>query len=623
MRLSGRPWGEVWALAEVATRDEAELGEARAVAEAWWAWSYEQYSRSKDTFGRRIVDELEAETLESSDIGTSEVRAQAEAEALAVALAGVWGWARSDARARGESVPSALADSSTIRRILTILNRSGLANLFWHHSPETTEEYSCITHFISPITRLPSELLHQIFLIVVENMSDPPLALMLVCKHWHAIVTGIWAAINLGTRTPIKAVTNTLERSQWLLDIVVDTESDRGYSIPSHGAFGAVFVAMEASSRWRSLIVKSCPAQADLPEDIVNRCLQWRYNTIMTRFTALRIDSACGTSPLLNTLLSILGTGTIASSALTTVEIKSPHAISFLAPAYPSMFHSVKVLTLDTPGIPNPVDLLPHLHQLESFNASHISLPVYDHGTDLPLVRTLRRLSLKAVSIQWMSGRTFHILEYCTIIFPLHRQVLHTFKAVLPNCKHLTFRGAPLDILNNISAKKLIHLSVTCSSSFGRCGARQLVRLSQGFRKSQLTPNILHFGIEAASRAWIYALAFLPALEELVIHSPRPSSLGAKVFRSLIVLLVGSNNSGATSTLGRPNTPLLPLLQRFVLKYGRWLRRSEQFDLIPVLMSIIRSRQHLNVSLKSFGLLMRSDQNDPLELIGRFGVDAL
>ena len=150
--------------------------------------------------------------------------------------------------------------------------------------------------------------------------------------------------------------------------------------------------------------------------------------------------------------------------------------------------------------------------------------------------------------------------------------------------------------------------------------ARQLVQLSQGFRESRLTPYILHINIEAASRAWIYVLAFLPGLEELVIHSPRPSSLGAKVFQSLIVLPVDPNNLGTTSIPGQSSTPLL---QRFVLvlKYHCWLRHSEQFDLIPVLMSVIRSRQHLNVSLKSFGLQMRSDQSDPLELIGGFGVD--
>src|SRR5258708_26182124 len=104
----------------------------------------------------------------------------------------------------------------------------------------------------------------------------------------------------------------------------------------------------------------------------------------------------------------------------------------FLDPTYPSIFHSVKVLSLDTPGIPNPVDLLPHLHQLESFNASRISFPIYHDDVNLPFVHTLRHLRLRGISVQWMSGRTFHVLEVCTLIFPFHHDVLHTFSTTLP-----------------------------------------------------------------------------------------------------------------------------------------------------------------------------------------------
>ena len=630
MRLSARPWAEAWTLAEATARDDAQA-QARALAEtgadeaAWRAQYLRGSSRLQDVLGMRIVKETEEEaSLESSKTGMAwilEAKGQGEAEVLALALAGVWGWARSEARARGESIPSTLADSSTIWRILTILLRSGLARHLWHDSPETREEYSCIVHFISPITRLPFELLHQIILIIVENTSGPPSTLMLVCKQWHAIVTSIWASLNLGTWTPIDTVTSKLERSQWLLDIVVDTDFDRHRFTPSESAFGAIFAAMEASSRWRSLVVESFPAQADLPEDLVNRCLQWCSNTTMTRFTTLRINSACEISPLLNNLLSILGTGTMGSSELTTVEINSANVLSFLTPAYPSIFHSVKVLSLDTPGIPNPVDLLPHLHQLESFTASHILFPVYDNTTDLPLIHTLHHLSLRAASIQWMSGRTFHVLEDCALIFPLHHQVLHTFSVTLPNCKHLKFQGTPLDILNNISAKNLTNLTVICPSSFTRQGDQQLVCLSQVFRERQLAPKILNIGIEAASQSWVNALAFMPGLEELVIHGARPSSLGAKVFQSLIVQPVHSNNLGTASTPGQLGVPLCPLLRRFGLKYDRWLRPTERFTLGPVFKSIIQSRHHLNPSLESFDLWMRSNQKDPLELIGTSGVD--
>ena len=210
-----------------------------------------------------------------------------------------------------------------------------------------------------------------------------------------------------------------------------------------------------------------------------------------------------------------------------------------------------------------------------------------------------------------MSSRIFNFLEDCTLIFPLHHHVLHTFSATLPNCKHLIFQGAPLNILSHISAEKLTHFSVICSGSFNRQGAQQLVRLSQAFRESRLVPNILHIGIEATSRAWMYALVLMPGLEELVIRSARPSSLGEKVFQSLVV----------TSTPAKSATSLCPSLQRFGLKYDRWLRSSEQFDMTLVFASIIRSRQCLKPSLKSFCLQMGHDQKDLLQLVGTSGVD--
>ena len=545
-----------------------------------------------------------------------QVLAGVRAGAEALVLAGVLEWARGEARAQGETVPPALADSSMITDTLFTLNRHGVARDLWPGSPETRDEYSSIIHFIAPITRLPLELLRDILLIIINEASSPPSALILVCKYWHTIVTGIWGSLNLGMRTPMRAVTRKLKRNQWLLDIVVDTDSDRGDFILADGAFEAVFAAIEASSRWRSLVVKSFPGQGDLPDDLVNHGLQRCPNAAMSRFTTLKIKSACEASPLLHGLLRIIGT--TAASELTRVEINSANVISFLAPAYPSIFHSVKVLSLDIPGIPHPVDLLPHLHQLETFNASHISFPIYDSDVDLPLAQTLRHLRLKAVSIQWMSGRTFHVLEDLTLIFPLHHHVLHTFNTALPNCKHLTFQGSPLDILTGISAHKLAHLSVTCSGSFNRRGNQQLVWLSRHvLAERRLAPKILHIGIEATNQAWINALTLMLDLEELVINSAAPSSLGVRVVQSLILIAppVRASKLGTTYTPREWRAPLCPSLKRFGLKYRRWLRRSEHFDLIPDIVSVIKSREHSNYPLQSFGIWMTGSQKDPLELI--------
>ena len=616
-RLSEQSCGVVW------TRKEAEVwARARKVwgggEQAWaQAWAQEEGPVWKKAL---VWVEGRAEALvaagklalvpraaqEEAEV-RKEMRGEAIAMAEALALAGVWIWARSEARAR-ESIPFGLADSSTIWRILCYRQYSRFAR---RRERETSDE-ECIKDFIAPITRLPFELLREIFRIIIDKASGPPSALMLVCERWHAIVTSMWAPLNLGTTTPIDAVKRTLERGQWL-DIVVDTNSDHDNFTPLDSHFEAIFAAIEAGSRWRSLVVESFPALTDLAPDVVNRCLQQCPNVSMSQLTTFKIKSACQTSPLFDSLLRILST---TARALTTVEINSANAISFLAPVYPSIFRSVKILSLNTPGIPNSVDLLPHLHQLERFTASHIPFPIYHEDVNLPFIHTLCHLSLRAVSIQWMSGRTFHVLENCSLIFPLHHHVLHMSGTTLPNCTHLVFQGYPLDILSGVSAPKLSHLSVTCSRSSNGQGNRQLMQFSrQVLGASRPRPRILHIGIEAANKAWMSALAFMSDLEELVIHSAQPSSLGEKVFWSFVVQPVSASHLGASSTHEELCAPLCPSLRRFGLKYDRWLRSSEQFDLIPVFMSIIRSRRQSNYALESLNLWRRSTKKTPLELI--------
>jgi hypothetical protein len=492
-------------------------------------------------------------------------------------------------------------------------HRHSLARDLRGHS-NTVQEYWWFIQAIVPITRLPQEFLEQILLIIIDNASCPPLAVMLVCKNWYNIVTGIWVSLNLGTKTPKPAVTSKLEKNQSLLDISVDTEIDRSDLTPSESPYEAIFTAMETISRWRTFIIETFPAKADLPEHLVNRCLQRSSDAVMSRLRVFKIKSACEMSPLLDRLLRILGT--TASGELTTVEINSANVISVLVPMYSSIFHSITSLSLNTPGSRNPVDLLPHLHHLEALTATHLSLPTYHNDVNLPFVHTLRYLRLRAVSIQWMSGRTFHALESCALLFPPLHHIQYTFSTNLPNCKDLTFQGYPLDILDGVSVRKLTHLSVMCSSLDKPQGTRQLIRFSsQALCESRLAPRILHISIEATGQAWTKALASMSSLEELVIDNAQPSSLGVEALQPLIVYPVHATNLGTTSTPGGWNTPACPLLKRFGLRYRRWLRPSEHFDLLLEFMSIIWSRQLSNSSLQSFRVWTGSDQKESLELI--------
>ena len=544
-------------------------------------------------------------------------RAVTRAKELTRALAG----ARTLAEVRPEAklkirYDEVLADFKLMDIIYSIkpYHRRRLAREL-SHSAYTLQKFRWLIQIVTPITRLPLELLHQILLIIIDNTSHSPLVLMRVCRLWYTIVTGIWAPLKLGTTTSIDVITNKLERNPWFLDVSVDTNSDHGHFTPSVVPYSAIFAAIEATSRWRSFVIETVPAQADLSEQVVNLRLGRCSNPVLSRLRTFRIKSACEMSPLLDGLLRILGIS--ASEELTTIEINSrhviSHVISFLAPTYSSIFNSVKSLSIDVPGSHSPVDLLPHLHQLEELTASHLSLPIYHNDADLPLVHTLRHLTLRAVSVQWMSGKTFYALESCTLLFPLYRQLLHSFSVTLPNCERFTFKGYPLDILDGVSARGITQLSVTSTCSDKQRGNRQLVWFSGHILR--LSPRILHISIEATSQAWIKAFPLMSNLEELVIESAQPASLEVKALRSLVLHTVRANNRDTTAAPVGWNAPVCPSLTRFGLRYRRWLRESEHFDMIPEFMSIIWSRQQSAIPLDHFWVWISSDQKDPVELI--------
>jgi len=105
-------------------------------------------------------------------------------------------------------------------------------------------------------------------------------------------IAGIWASLKLGTSTPRDAVARKLERNQWLLDIVVDTEIDRGDFTQSETAYRAIFAAIKATSRCRGLVVQTFPAQTNFPEHLVTRALQGCSNATMSRLRSFKIKCA-------------------------------------------------------------------------------------------------------------------------------------------------------------------------------------------------------------------------------------------------------------------------------------------------------------------------------------------
>src|SRR5258706_6247158 len=88
-------------------------------------------------------------------------------------------------------------------------------------------QYRQVRDFITPIHRLPIEILTEEFTIDFEN-DQSPIRLMLVCLDWYLIVDGmasIWQSLKLGTWTAPASADPSFQKGSWI-DVVIHTEED-------------------------------------------------------------------------------------------------------------------------------------------------------------------------------------------------------------------------------------------------------------------------------------------------------------------------------------------------------------------------------------------------------------
>ena len=120
-------------------------------------------------------------------------------------------------------------------------------------------------------------------------------------------------------------------------------------------------------------------------------------------------------------------------SQLLDVMWSSPHdkltdmelAVYHLAqPHFATIFCSLIIYKADICEMRTEVSILTQFQQLEALEAYRLRLPTYAVETDLPLVRTLKRMKIKTVSVQWMAEHTFTNLDECTIIWPHYPETL-------------------------------------------------------------------------------------------------------------------------------------------------------------------------------------------------------
>jgi len=356
-------------------------------------------------------------------------------------------------------------------------------------------------------TYLPTELLREVFLYCIESNRMESVQLASVCRHWRSIITslvGLWSTLRIGTWTEKKRVTIWLQRAH-TKKVVIDTQRDlRGTSRAA--TYPALRSALKFTDQWHELTVSSFPA-----ENAAGR-LRIQVASPMNMLNVLNIGAGCVYSPSLAHLLSLVPTEAPLSKLRLHPAFVSTH---FLQPHWFPVLRNLTVLTVSGRDMDGPFELLPTFTQLQIFEADHLCLPYYEPDTNMPLICTLRKLQLRACSVQWMAGRQFPCLEQCAILLPRHWEGIRQHEVHLPSCKKFTYHGHPITTSQYFHVPEMSVMELKshdCNEQRVYQHLRHLCRVDE--RISKLTT--LHLTFQCSEQALIKVLKYLDPLQELV-----------------------------------------------------------------------------------------------------------
>ena len=479
------------------------------------------------------------------------------------------------------------------------------------------QENSNSKSLLAPIRRLPTELLAEILSIVIECYEQNPFTVMRVCRSWRATVLSmahVWSQFTIRPWTSHEQMEMVVERTKQVpLDVVIDL-SPRRYSfmhpIKAREDAGGLDLAVTTMPRWRTLTVAAFPGKLDVATEPGGDEFPVTFSNPLGRLEAFKITGFCEPSAPFNRLLDTVAT--TATEQLTYIEVATPNALWHLAsPNYQPLFGRLKHFKVDVREMRDPADILPYFENLEVLEAYRLHLPSYHHAVDLPIVRTLKRMQIKIVSVQWMSGRTFPLLEECTIIWPHHPEALRLQGGVdLPVCTKFTYDDHLIDPMSEFRVPNLDRMIVRNEAWNKPRGSTQLASVwGESANPRSLRPRVLHLDTQCFDDHLINALQLHPDLEELVLGLVRPDGLGKKFFHHLVARRLKGASSSLDSPSGSAETnggssgllvaPLVPRLKVFGLRYRRWIREQEKDEVKPLLEKIILSREKSEVPLQS------------------------
>jgi len=519
------------------------------------------------------------------------------------------------------------AHMPAVQEVVQVEVANGVASL----ERENSESQS----LLAPIRRLPIELLAEIFVIAITCHWQKPFDMTRVCRTWRSTMFGmahIWSRLTLRPSTAQEYVEFVVERTKQVpLEVIIDSNkiSDSSHGYVREGMpYKGMALALKTMPRWRTMNVVSFPGEEDFIRAAEEGESAMDFVRPLEKLEVFKITGPCEITAQFSQFLdTITETST---EKLTHVEIASPNVIGFLSsPCYHAFFSRLRHFKVNVREMKYPADILPYFENLEVLEAYRLHLPTYPHDMDLPIVRTLKRLNIKVVSVQWMSGRTFPVLEDCTIVWPHQPETLRLYRGVdLPACTRFTYDDHLIRPISDFRLPKLDKMVVRHEAWNRPRGSTQLASVwGESSNPEWPKPRVLHLDTQCHDQHLINTLRLLPDLEELVLGLVSPNGLGEGFFDSMVARRTKGMSSPLGPVLGsaQPNgassghlvSPLVPKLKVFGIRYRRWVREEDDDEITPWLEKIIQSREKTEVPLQHVKFWPTKDtpEEDAKELV--------
>jgi len=450
-------------------------------------------------------------------------------------------------------------------------------------------------------TYLPMELMQEIFLYCIESNEMKSGELASVCRYWRSGITTmshLWSTLRVGTWTETAQVVTWLQRAN-LKKIIIDPQRDS--QSPSEAPmFAALQSSLTSTGQWNELTISSFP-----PENLASQ-LGVQVASPMNVLKVLHVEAGCMHSPSFAHLLDLVPT----EAPLCEMRLHPPFASThFIQPHWFPVLRNLTVLIVNGRDIDEPFELLPTFTQLQIFEADCLHLPFYEPNTNLPLLSTLRKLQLRACSVQWMAGRQFPCLEECAILLPRHWGVIQQHEVQLPSCKKLAYHGHPMTAAQYFHVPEMRAMDLRshdCNEQRVYQHLRRLFRVNG--RISNLTT--LHLTFQCSEQVLMKVLKYLIPLQELTFSITYPSP-SFQTFLESLAAKPSTNERPIWSLYGYHHedweqwcssqawhADVLPHLKFLSIRCPKGFSQSARLDNFPLLRAIGWTRAYLTPPLE-------------------------